>query len=60
MRCSPEHLMTALATLWSAAMPEIAPQTVPPVDDFYEALRKHFEAKNEPRFKTLHPIVAPF
>jgi hypothetical protein len=41
-------------------MPEIAPQTVPPVDDFYEALRKHFEAKNEPRFKTLHPIVAPF
>ena len=41
-------------------MPEIAPQTVPPVDDFYEVLGKHFEAMHEPPFKTLRPIVVPF
>lgn len=41
-------------------MPEISPDKVPPVDDFYEVLRKHIEAKYEPRLKTLHPIVAPF
>jgi len=36
------------------------PQTVPPVEDFYEVLRKHFEAMHEPPFKTLRPIVVPF
>ena len=41
-------------------MPKIAPQTVPPVDDFYEILKKHFEAMYEPPFKTLCPIVVHF
>jgi hypothetical protein len=41
-------------------MPETPPDEVPPVNDFYEVLRKHIEAKYNPRLKTLHPIVAPF
>jgi hypothetical protein len=42
------------------AMPEIHADKIPPVDDFYDVLRKHIEAKHEPRLKTLRPIVAPF
>jgi hypothetical protein len=51
---------TVPTTLLERAMPEIHPDKGPPVNDFYEVLRKHIEAKYEPRLKTLHPIVAPF
>jgi hypothetical protein len=51
---------TVPTTLLERAMPETPPDEVPPVDDFYEVLRKHNEAKYNPRLKTLHPIVAPF
>jgi hypothetical protein len=58
--CSTTTPPTVPTTLPERAMPEIFHDEVPPVKDFYEVLRKHIEAKYEPRLKTLHPIVAPF
>jgi hypothetical protein len=38
------------------AMAEVDPQTVPPMDDFYEVLRKDFEAWAGQPIKSFRPI----